>query len=153
MFADYLKERGLTVYAVAKSSDIPYSTLNDLANGKVEIDNCKVSVLMRLSDSLGISCEELYLLCQGNSFRMCVEPYDTDVNVFVKNKKYYMDFTYDGIQVEQEVCKVNEISRFYIDEIVKWRVEDYFHDRLMEEWDERIRSNEERRSSGIDEYK
>lgn len=153
MFSDYLIERGLTVYAVSKASGIPYSTLNDIANGKVNIDNCKVSVLMRLSDTLGISCEELYSHCQGNSFRMFVEEYDVDVNVSVKNKKYHMNFMYDGKLIEQEVCKVNEISRFYIDEIVKWRIEDYYHDRLMEEWDERIRSNEERRTSGIDEYK
>lgn len=134
MLLDYLKERELTIYAVSKASGIPYSTLNDLANGKVDIDNCRVSVLMKLSHSLGISCEEVYSYCQENSFRMHVESYGVDVDVFVKNKKYYMNFTYDGIQIEQEVCKANGVSRFYIDEIVKWRIEDYFHEKSMKEW-------------------
>lgn len=46
MLRDYLREHGRSIYALSKESGVAYSTLNDLVNGKVDIDHCKVSLLL-----------------------------------------------------------------------------------------------------------
>lgn len=48
------------MYKVSKDGGIPYSTLNDLVNGRVEIENCKVSLLLQLGTYLGLSLDEVY---------------------------------------------------------------------------------------------
>ena len=60
MLKDYLKEKNLSMYKVSKESGVPYSTLNDLVNGRVKIDSCKVSLFLHLSQYLGISMDQLY---------------------------------------------------------------------------------------------
>ena len=50
MLKDHLKEKQISIYSMSKACGIPYSTLNDLANGKVDIDNCKVGLLLKISD-------------------------------------------------------------------------------------------------------
>lgn len=38
MLKEYLKQEGISIYAIARKSGLPYSTVNDLVNGKVRID-------------------------------------------------------------------------------------------------------------------
>ena len=48
MLKEYLKKKNKSIYALSKESGVAYSTLNDLANGKVDINQCKVSLLRAL---------------------------------------------------------------------------------------------------------
>jgi len=66
MLKDYLNEKKLSMYKVSKESGVPYSTLNDLVNGRVDIDSCKVALFLRLSRYLGMSMDALYDLISGN---------------------------------------------------------------------------------------
>ena len=61
MLKDILEEQNLTVYALAKQSGIPYTTLKDLVTGKTSMDHVSASVLYKLSVCLKISMEDLYL--------------------------------------------------------------------------------------------
>ena len=124
----------MSVYSLAKESGIPYSTLNDLSNGKVNIDACKVSVLKNIATALGLSLNEAYDIC-GLEPLAIETSYGIKTNVSVKNKSYFCDFEYNGAPVEIELCKVNEDTKFYINEIAKWRTEDYIRDRRMEEFE------------------
>ena len=65
MLKDYLNEKKLSMYKVSKEGGIPYSTLNDLVNGRVEIENCKVSLLLQLANYLGLSLDEIYAVTKG----------------------------------------------------------------------------------------
>ena len=67
MLKNYLEEKKLSMYKVSKEGGIPYSTLNDLVNGRVEIENCKVSLLLQLSEYLGLSLDEIYAVVKTGS--------------------------------------------------------------------------------------
>ena len=99
-----------------------YSTLNDLANGKVEIESCKVGLLAAVADALGLTLDEAAQVCRPGRHAVVTE-YGTETNIRVRNKSYFAEFEYDGVRTEIELCRVNEDTTFYINEIAKWRSE------------------------------
>ena len=58
-FIGALDHSGMTMYALAKYSGIPYTTVNELYNGKNDINQCAVSTLWKLSAVLEVAPEEL----------------------------------------------------------------------------------------------
>ena len=58
-FKDLLAEKGLTGYRLSKISDLPKSTLNDIATGKVELLDCSGRTLQKISNCLNIKIEKL----------------------------------------------------------------------------------------------
>ena len=133
MLKKYLKEQGKTIYALSRESGVAYSTLNDLANGKVEIEQCKVSLLRRMSAALGVSLEECIRICSADEI-IVPTSYGIDAKVNVHNKSYHAEFAYDNETIDLELCKVREDTSFYLDEIAAWRVEEYIRERRLEEW-------------------
>lgn len=133
MLKDYLRKKGITTYALSQSSEVAYSTLNDLVNGKVDIDNCKISLLRALCNSLDISMEDFCDICKGEKINIR-NSYDTEVSLKVRNKAYYAEFEYRDKPVELKLCKVKKDTTFYIDSIAEWRVNDYIRSRRMEEF-------------------
>ena len=130
MLKDYLREKNISIYSLSKDCAIPYSTLNDLANGKVSPDNCKVGLLKGLASGLGLSMDEVYGICTGETLRI-KNSYNMDLTVQVRNKSYYVVFDYADSPVSIELCKVNGASSFYIDEIARWRSESYVREQRI----------------------
>lgn len=133
MLKKYLKERGQSIYSISKESGIAYSTLNDLANGKVDIDQCKVSLLRSLSRVLDLTLDEVIDIC-SSAEKSVKTSQGVDVKVSVRNKSYHAEFRYNEEMIDLELCKVKEESTFYINEIATWRAEAYIRDRRMAEW-------------------
>ncbi len=131
MLKAHLKKRGISVYALAKETGVPYSTLNDLVNGKVRAENCKAGLLFSVSRALNITMDEAYQMCSREE-QITRNSYGIETSIAVKNKSYYANFEYDGGPVEIRLCKISEDSSFYIDEIAAWRSEDYIRQRRME---------------------
>ena len=132
MLKDYLCEKGISIYAASRATGIPYSTLNDLANCKVDLENCKLGMVLSLSSYLDISIEELMDICRIDK-KVVSTSYGVDANINVRNKSYTVAFEYDDENIEMELCKVNEDTSYYIDSIAKWRTEEYIRRRRMEE--------------------
>ena len=59
MFKSYLQEKKISVYKLSEISNIPYTTVNELANGKKNIDDCKIKTIQGLADSLNLTIESL----------------------------------------------------------------------------------------------
>ena len=133
MLKDYLKEHSISIYSLAKSGGVPYSTLNDLCNGKVVIENCKAGIVKKLADSLEISMDVLYELAEPDKRIVHVAEYNKDAEIKVRNKRYKAAFEYNGEQIELDVCKVNENNSVYVDSFTEWSVEGYMEDRFLEE--------------------
>lgn len=135
MLKDYLKEHNVSIYALAKSSGVPYSTLNDLCNGKVVIENCKAGIVKKLADSLEITMDALYELAEPDKRIVHVAEYNKDAEIKVRNKRYKASFEYNGEQIELDLCKVSEPTTFYADDIATWRTEEYLSEKFLEEYD------------------
>lgn len=132
MLKTYLAERNLSVYGLAKSSGISYSTLNDIVNCKVEIANVKAGILYTLAQTLGISMETLYELCRDDIV-VCSVRYDTRGFVSRRNKKYYLRFEYGHKEYEYELCPVKREASMFINSIALWEMEKHLADFEMEE--------------------
>ncbi len=133
MLKDYLDDCGRSIYAVSKECGIPYSTLNDLANGKVKIENCKFGMVRDLAAGLGLAIEELCDICSATPV-VYRNGYDVEVRLDIRGKSYYAIFEYLGEKVELPLCRVTEDTKYYIREILTWRSEAYIRERRMSSW-------------------
>lgn len=132
MLKAYLIQNNLSIYHISKSSQISYSTLNDIVNGKVEIANVKAGILYSLAKALGISMDILYELCKDDIF-VRSEKYNIDGLVRKRNKKYYLCFNYNHKEREYELCPVKREASLFIDSIALWEMERHLSDFEMEE--------------------
>ena len=54
-----LKQRNMSIYRLAKMSEIPYATVNDICNGKAQLEKCSAETIYRLAHALDVSMEDL----------------------------------------------------------------------------------------------
>lgn len=133
MLKDVLVEKKITTYRLAKDINEPYSTINDIVNGKVDIADCKVKVLKKISDYLHQPMEITYEQC---SLRQGVysKEYAVWGIIFVKHKKYYVEFTYEDELFELELGKVTEITSMFILEVGLYEMEKKISQSKMEKY-------------------
>ena len=60
---DALQEKNMSIYRLAKTSQIPYATVNDICNGKARLEKCSAETVYRLAHALNVSMEELLAPC------------------------------------------------------------------------------------------
>lgn len=135
MLKDYLKEQNISTYSLAKKIGMPYSTLNDLANGKVNVANCRVGFIKSLAEALNISMDDLYDICSTEK-EINISKYNLPAHISVRNKKYYASFEYGGKSFEIPVCEVNEDSTMFINNFAEWDVEDFILEKELEDINE-----------------
>lgn len=131
MLKAYLSAHNISIYSISKSSGIPYSTLNDIVNCKVEIVNVKVGILYALAEALEISMDTLYEICRDD-ITIRSERYHIDGFVSKKNKKYHLSFQYDHKKYEYELCPVKKEASLFIYSIALWEMEKHLLDFEME---------------------
>ncbi len=56
---EHMESKKLTVYRLSKESGVPYTTVSDLCNNKVNLRKCSAETLYRLAKALGVSMESL----------------------------------------------------------------------------------------------
>ena len=60
---DALKQKNMSTYRLAKTSEVPYATVNDICNGKARLEKCCAETIYRLAHALDVSMEELLAPC------------------------------------------------------------------------------------------
>lgn len=60
---DVLLSKKMSIYRLAKTSGIPYATVNDICNGKARLEKCSAETVYRIARALDISMEELLAPC------------------------------------------------------------------------------------------
>ena len=56
---ELMKEKRITKYRLAKESEIPYTTIGDICNGKTDLRKCSAETVYKLANALGITMEDL----------------------------------------------------------------------------------------------
>ena len=122
MLKTYLKKRNISTYKLAMGIQEPYSSINDIVNGKKSLDNCKFSLVKKIAAYLGLSLDELSEF--GNtSYTIISQVVDERGVLYVKSKKYCLEFSYLDKIYDVELCKVNENSTYFIKEIARYELE------------------------------
>lgn len=131
MLKDFLVQKKLSLYQLAKISGVPYSTLNDIVNHKVEIANIRAGILYRLAVALSVTMDELYELCTSQII-ICLDKYLTKGTVNIKNKTYILAFEYQGREFKFKLCPVKKEATLFIESIALWQMEKLILDYEME---------------------
>ena len=58
-FKDALNKSGMTMYSLAKQTDVPYTTINRLVNERLSINNCNAGAVFKIAATLGVRMEDL----------------------------------------------------------------------------------------------
>ena len=56
---ELMEKKNISKYALSKTSDIPYTTVSDICNGKTQLEKSTAETIYKLSKALGISMEDL----------------------------------------------------------------------------------------------
>ena len=56
---EIIAKNKISKYRLAKNSDIPYMTINDICNGKTNLAECNAKTVYKIAKALGVSMEEL----------------------------------------------------------------------------------------------
>ncbi len=67
MLRDIIEQSGKSVYRVSKDSGVPYTTLNELLNGKKDPAECSVRTLARLAAYYDMSMDMFYRQLQNSA--------------------------------------------------------------------------------------
>jgi hypothetical protein len=58
-FKTALMNSGMSMYSLAKTTGLPYTTINRLVNDKLDINDCNAGSVYKLSKALGVTMEQL----------------------------------------------------------------------------------------------
>ena len=64
-FKDALSNSGMSMYSLAKQTDVPYTTINRLVNERLSINNCNAGAVFKIAATLGVRMEDLMNNEQG----------------------------------------------------------------------------------------
>lgn len=56
---ELMEQRNITQYRLSKDSGIAYTTINDICNGKAQLEKCSAETIYRISKVLEVSMESL----------------------------------------------------------------------------------------------
>ena len=56
---DVMDQKKISIYKMAKDTDIPYSTLRDVLSGKTDIKNVSFEIGMKIAEYLQLNPQEL----------------------------------------------------------------------------------------------
>lgn len=96
MLKEYLKNLNLSVYKLSEISNVPYTTINELVNGKKSIDDCKIKTIESLAKSLNLTIESLIKLIKNDNTILSTSWIENKEKVFyfpvlIENKNYECD--------------------------------------------------------------
>ena len=124
----YLVDNNISVKELSQKTKIPYSTLNDIVNGKTDINKVRYGYIKTLAKALGLSLEEFdRLFTRKESVKV-----DYGFTINVKNKSYYL--VCEDVSKPVYLCKVNELNSFYIHTIAKWKYDEIQRKGTLSEW-------------------
>ena len=58
-FKKALNDSGMSMYSLAKQTDVPYTTINRLVNERLSINNCNAGAVFKIAAALGVRMEDL----------------------------------------------------------------------------------------------
>ncbi len=137
-FLKIIRESGISMYALAKRSGVPYTTVNELKNGKHNINQCSAETVCKLG--IALDTDPLELL---NPFRFLdgLEGKYKSIRFFWKSdQETSIHFEIDGKEVILGTGKLWNIPerRKYYDVIAEWMIQDFLNKREWEKQADRI---------------
>ncbi len=119
------KQNKKSITALAAQCELPYSTVNDIVNGRIALENVAFGKCYKISRALGISMEDMaeYSISPGTIHL------DEGADIIVRKQQYYLQ--YQG--KHYYICKVTLDSTPYIEEMALWKMQEIQKKQELEE--------------------
>ena len=115
-FGDLLIKKNYTVYRLSKESGVPKTTIFDISSGKSNLLDCSGRNLLKISECLGVSIEDLLSLDQ----ELYNPTYDKNIPAFLaesidnikkakKKKSSLLDCYLDEANSSINVCEIENL--------------------------------------------
>ena len=115
MFKKYLIDNKISVYKLSEISNVPYTTINELVNGKKNIKDCKIKTIESIASCLNLSIESFLSFFYNNNFVL------SDSWNENKNKKFVFPVI---VQTDKYDCKrIHPLKQKLVYEVYKKIVE------------------------------
>lgn len=114
MIRKILKEKNISVYKLSELSKVPYTTLNELLNGKKSINDCKIKTIENIANALNLTIENLLHILNNKNITLSNSWEES------KNKIYYFPVIIDNVNYEcnrihpLKQKKINEVYNYVI---------------------------------------
>ena len=125
---EYCKEKKISARSIAENCHIPYSTVNDLLNGKTELGRASFGVISEIADFLDFGLDEFRMMFEMKGF----QPDRSVPGVIIRNKRYFL--LWDGKRID--LCKVTRLNKSNIEDIAEWTARDLMIQKALEEQDD-----------------
>lgn len=96
---DYLRENKISVRKMSIITSIPYSTLNDIVNNRVDMEECQYKTLKKISEFVNIPIDDL--VYQKEDFQT------------FRNKLHHRIKCMDELELLAEILQQKEIEYYY----------------------------------------
>ena len=115
-----MERKKITKYRLAKNSGVPYTTLNDICNGKTKLEKCSAETVYRLAKELGVSME--VLLESYMNRRVSFEVFKSNVCHRVKEQG---DIAFLTEALEQDLIRAYYERKWYPESLYLLAMVDY----------------------------
>lgn len=134
-FVKHLLSSNKTVYELASRAGLPYTTINRLANGKLDINNISSEALYRISIILGIPMQELLnpIRIVNNASGHCGKTKYKWTAEGDKTAKITFMYKKEPVTIDMEYTFNNPKERKYYDYFAQMAIERYIKRRKFEE--------------------
>ena len=107
-FIKIIKDKNISMYRLSKNTGIPYTTINEIYNGKIDINKCSVDTVQKLALEFHVSITELlnpiyylenvhgqyknikYIWKKSESGNMNLEFYDNNKKIILDGEAKYV---------------------------------------------------------------
>ena len=115
----YLKQNRLKISDISKQSGVPYTTVNEIANGKIDIDKVQIGTGLKIAAACGMDFLSFYRMCRKSD----PLPDISGGVILKKNKSYYLHCTLPGMESEVYLCKVNPVNTRFVQDMAEWTIQ------------------------------
>ena len=93
MLEDYLEKKNISIYKLAQMSNLPYTTVNELVNGKKKLEDCKYKTLEAIATALDLPINSLIRIASGKKMILStswedMKKYTFSFPIIVNNDNY-----------------------------------------------------------------
>ncbi len=97
-FKDYISEKNISIASLARESNLPYTTVSELVNGKKSLCKCSAGTVYSLAQALGTTVEKL-LVAEGEGAFPDLFSLNQRQSVYVA-KRLWDENVYCGMRME-----------------------------------------------------
>ena len=119
IFSELINKKNITMYRVSSLSGIPYTTINDICNGKTKLEKCSAETIYKLAKTLNVDMEFLTELgiqetMREHSYEHALHDYlQHDLNAYkegLKNKSSTLDCLWGELYGSIKAAEINDGS-------------------------------------------